>query len=275
MAEWSEWKRQCAVALCAPATQTALREFALARFGTYLQRYGKRFAAGPARSPVSAAEAWHLFETRLVVPNPRGGKRYKDWLFARIRDSADDPLDVVQGGATLIMRGVVRDHLCSETSPHGAQSLHAPLAGGGLSLTLEDILPSDLDTAGEVEQREFKRLAAQHAGDFFDDMTPRERVALLARHLGISLAHPAVTQAAGCAKSMVNDALHSFVRRVTERLTVDYANDDKESVRILCLLALESTCERVAGWGFSEKSVRSLFLLAGRDLERRLPGGAT
>ena len=272
---WTEWKRRCAADLCSASAQSALRDFALSRFRICFRRHAGR---GPAAedSAVSPKDAWHLFETHLVTGNTRQGKRYKDWLFARVPDGADEgaTLDTVQGGATLIMRDVVRKHILREHTPRMVLSLQQPVGGAGSDLTLEDLLPGTLDTADDVARREYARLADRHADTFFEEMTHRERIALLARQVGLSLAHPVVVKAAQCGKSMVNAALKSFVTRATSSLQTSYANEDTECLHLLCLMTLDSVTERILSWGFSEKGPGRSFLVV-KGTEETACGAST
>ena len=270
---WMEWKERCALGLCSPRSVSALHAFALSRFRKFLSCYAKHNAT---ESPYFAdTEAWHLFESHLVMKNTAGGKRYKDWLLARVGGSSDDPLDVIQGGATLIMRDVVREYLRRECSQTHMVSLDAPIAGDGsggeCSVALEDLLPGDADPAQEAELHEYQRLSKAHAAEFFETMTRRERIACLARCIGLSLAHPAVGAAAGCGKSMVNAAYRNFVVRVFAALTARYSDDDRESLLALAVMTINEMKTTVFDWGKSESACSRLFLLA-EGAEVQIPG---
>ena len=258
-----EWKRRCALDLCSENAQADLSAFGARRFHAAVRTCQ---AAARLRDcgalAFEAREIWHLFETYLQVNPARAGKRYKDWLFARVEGSPDSPLDVIQGGATLLMRTVVREHLRQEYSPPNTVSLNAPLPeAGDESLTFEDLLPGQLDPAWDVEIREFRALAARLAQRQVAEMTPRERVAALAKALGLSLAHPAVEKAAGCRKSVVNAAYAGFVKRVQERIKADFPGEDASAIRLLLILTLGEVHDRVLTWGKSEKSCAHFFLL--------------
>jgi hypothetical protein len=253
---WLEWKDRCASGLCSEAARSALCAFADSRFRGYVNKYFERgTGGGRGFAEIGPADAWHLFETHLLVRNTRCGKRYKEWLFDRVnapaaavRPAEGDWLDTVQGGATLIMRDVVREYLRREHSPDWTVSLNSPISDGDTPLTLEDLLPGSLDPAGEVAQREFERLAALHAARFAAEMNRRERVALLARGEGIPLTHPAVEFAAGCRKSTLNEALHGFVARVVRQLRAHYGGEDPSALRLLAVMILGKTQDEVAAW---------------------------
>lgn len=259
---WKEWKRRCAANLCAPASASALHAFALSRFRTCFRRYAGR-APGTEVHALDGTEAWHLFETHLVTGRTREGKRYKDWLFARVPAGADDAaaLDTVQGGATLIMRDVVREHIRGEYMPAATMSIQQPLGGRGADLTLEDFLPAALDTAADVVCREYARLADRHADEFVEETSHCERIALLARQVGLPLSHPVVVRAAGQGKTAVSAAPLTFAQRITTSLRDAYNDENEEDLRTLCLMTLESVTEKILSWGLAENGPGRAFLL--------------
>ena len=262
MGHWGEWKERCALGLCSEPSQVALTSFAASRFYRFVRKILPGGGAeGQAPYTVCAADAWHLFETHLLTANTRQGKRYKDWLFARAVGMDGAALDTIQGGATLIIRDVVRDFLRAERSPSMMVSLNAPISSDVANLTLEDLLPGQIESGCDLEMRDFARLAKEHAGEFLDDMTVRERLALLARQLAIPLSHPAVEEAAGCRKSVLSSALREFVSRVAARLTVAHPGDDPGSLRILAVMTFECLNEMILSWGISEKVCARLFII--------------
>lgn len=268
---WVEWKQTCALSLCSGHTQHSLQRFAGLRFRTHTRRYAYTTGEGqhgeaPALAP---PDAWHLFETHLVAGSTRQGKRYKDWLFARTEGSSDPFLDVIQGGATLIMRDVVREHLRKECLPANTVSIQEPLSHGeGESLTLEDLLPGAPDPTDEVAQREWSRLADRHAHRAFTDTTSRERMVLAARMLGISLAHPAVESVTGRRKSVLSTTLRALVERVGERIKVEYPDEEPGALVALCLLTITNVKRRALEWAKSEKACARLFRVVEEAPER-------
>lgn len=269
LAAWVEWKQQCALDRCGEHTRAALCKFAWQRFRLYATRYAGSTNAPAGEVPVpEGRDAWHLFESHMAVKSTREGRRYKDWLFARTRHSADSDLDVVQGGATLIMRDVVRNHLAAECTPRHTVSIDREYAGaGGCTLTLADLLRSGSDPAAEAAEGEYRRLAWNYARDTFNDTLPRERVALLARAIGLPLSHPAVTAAAGCGKSVLCAAYQALITRVAERLAATYHDEDRASVMHLALMTIGALKERVFRWGKSEMTLGALF----NSVEEEMP----
>jgi hypothetical protein len=272
---WVEWKQRCALGLCSQETICGLRRFAEIRFRHFLRKYVHRTNLGHDQSLPVATDAWHLFETHLTLKTSGQGKQYKDWLFARLQNSSDPPLAVIQGGATLLMRDVVREHLRKEFSPSTVQSLNQPCVNEGFEFTLEDLLPGRLDPAREAEQREFEKLARVGANTFFEQMNQRERIGFLAKQLDIPLAHPAVQTAAGCGKSMVHAAFRDAVIRLAARLHTDFAQDDPGAVRCLTVMTLGEINTLVLDWANSEKTCVSLFWIAGGGSSEARRRGAT
>ena len=252
---WREWKQQCAVARCSTETQAKLLAFGGARFQLYIRRY----SAGRHVSP--PAEPWHLFESRVTVNRTRQGKRYKDWLFARVRASETAPLDVVQAGASLIMRDATRDFLRREGTRHGVLSLDRPMGHDRDStMTLVDLLPAALDPVSEVCLREYGVLAARHAHEFVESLSQREHVALIAKRLGLSLADPVVEESAGCKRTVLSTTFHDFVARVARRLRAVYEGEEVESVLTLALLTLQQVSGQAVEQARAQKRFGQLFL---------------
>ena len=208
-------------------------------------------------------EPWHLFETYLAIRNTRQGKTYKEWLFARLPGIEREDLEALAGGATLLMRDVVRDYLRQEYPPSEMISLNSTTGGlNDSGLTLEDLLPGTIDPVNEVATREFERLATGHAHEFFDQMGPREKVAFLAKDLGLSLAHDEVLKAAGCRKSVLNESYQAFILNAAGEIKKIYSSEDAESVRLLILMTLQKIKCNVREWGRSSTELSNLFTLA-------------
>lgn len=259
---WVEWKQTCALALCCGHTQHSLQRFAGLRFRTHARRYAYTTRSGPRGEALAMEppDAWHLFESHLVAGTTQRGKRYKDWLFARTEGSRDPFLDVIQGGATLLMRDVVREHLRQECPPANTVSIQEPLSHGeGEPLTLEDLLPGAPDCTDEVAQREWTRLSDRHAHAAFADTTTRERMILAAKMLGVSLAHPAVTSVTGRRKSVLSTTLRSLVERIGERIKIEYPDEEPRALVALCLLTLTNVKRLSLEWAKSEKACARLF----------------
>lgn len=261
---WLEWKARCAIDLCGEPARAYLQSFALARFRHYVARCAPALGlSGGLHGDMGGRDAWHLLETRLTADEGRRGKRSKDWLFRRAELSTDSPQDVIQGGASLIMREAARDVLRLEASPVGMISLHEPLVGGNGDWTLEDLLPGRLDPVDQVAIREYERLAVEHAGSVFEGMSRRERIAALTRRLGLSLAHEAAEQVAGCGKSALFEAYRAMAGRVAAMVRVRYAGESTESQVALSLLVVDKVADGAVLWGRAERGCSPLFAAAG------------
>ena len=263
---WREWKRLCALGRCSRATQVALQTFAVRRFRTMVGRYRSRTGAGdalPRAAGVTREEAWHLFETHMVVGVRRCGKRYKDWLFARLQKSGDDPLDVIQGGATLIMRDVVRDYLRAECSQQDTVSLDVKVdCGDGPPVTLIDLMPAGVDIVSQAAGREYAELASRHADETLAATTYAERMVLLARSLGVSLASHHVGSLTGRRKTRLYAVYRRFVENLATHLKGVYQDDDTQSVMLLTWLTINHVKERIVAWARHQDECVTLFSLA-------------
>ena len=165
--DWCQWKARCALGLCDRPTQGRLATFAMQR----LRRYARRASGltnlidgADRRLPHDAAQAWHLFETHALAVLTREGKAYKEWLFARTQNTGDAPCDVVEAGASLMLRDVARRFLMNECLRPGTRSLDAPVTGSvDETLTYRDLLPDAMTPADTLAARELDMMAAQEA----------------------------------------------------------------------------------------------------------------
>lgn len=260
LTSWREWQERCALGRCEPATRSDLRGFAAARFELYLEHYGRAPGAGPGRNAVDGRDAWHLLESHMTIPNAQHGKRYKDWLFARLGLSADAALDVIQGGATLIMRTVVRTYIRDELPEPDRVSLQAPLGGPGDEdgLSLEQLLPGDIDPREHAAHRELAAMARQRAEALFPSVAKRVRVAMAARRHRVALSHPQVTAFAGCAKSALHDTYRAFVAGLVRDVSAEFAHEDRSVVIDLAALTLEALADRASAWATDETPLGAL-----------------
>lgn len=270
---WNEWRELCALGRCSEGTVEYLQHFAHVRFYSLVDRYAHRTGVEETQTLVAgigSRESWHLLESRFVVQSTRHGKRYKDWLFARLERSGSPSLDVIQGGATLILRDAVREYLRLEFSPPRTQSLNQPLRSStGDCLMLEDLLPDKYHAADETAHREYARLAEGHAETFFKDTDERDRIVIFARGLGIRFAAPQIAKLTGRKKSVLSDTYRSVVERIAAGIQRLYPEEDNASLLMLSRLTLEAVTERTILWGKSERDLAPFFLSieGGTDVE--------
>ncbi len=211
---WQMWRERCAAARCTQAAQADLFGFAFDRFRRYLQK------VRPSFSPPSAADAWHAFESHLALGRTRATKAWKAWLFAR---GGEHPtLSCIQGGATLIMRDVVRSYLRNELHPKWMLSLDAPLDRAaeqqGSAITLEELLPDTADPIADVDARDLQTLGDRFSVIAAERLSNREKIALAVHHTGKTLSHRAVTAAARCGKSSLCNALYQGIQKMADLL---------------------------------------------------------
>ncbi len=211
----------------------------------------------------AAAVAWHDFETLLRLRRTRRGKAYKHWLFARIPSHAGDheSLDAIQGGATLIMRDVVRERFRREMSRRGTVSLNAPPPGAPAeSLSLLELLPSSALTQDDVQQRDLAALGTATAANLCRHvLSRRAKIALLAREWGVSTAHPAVLQAAACGKSMLYSAYHEALQTIAGTVNKRFQRDDRETRASLAVATLKALKPQLLAWAESENLMAEFF----------------
>jgi hypothetical protein len=262
---WQCWRERCALGLCPPEAQHALRQFARARFERWLAAYAPGAGVFRDAAPPPAAEAWHWFESGLCLRRTRAGKSYKEWLFARAAIEGAPTLDAVQGGAALLMRDVVRERLRQDYHPARVLSFDAPGGAAAPDDTpgLHELLPAPHDTRSEVERRELDGRAAEAAARLLAALPRREKVALLAKELGLSLAHPAAIAVADCGKSMLCAAYRAALERIADWVRSRHATEEPSTQLELSVRTFEQVRARIPGWGKSESACAPLFMIAG------------
>ncbi len=258
--DWTEWKKFCARALCPEETQQRLGRFAVSRFGIHLKRHLSVTNLAPAdaqRQLPPPEDAWHQFETYAALTQTRQGKRYKDWIFARVQHSDRSPLDTIQSGATLIIRDVVRAYLRKEYTPRTTVSLDRPIGDG--TVTLGDLLPGFVQNEDSPEATEFDLLAAKHAEALFQTLSRRERVGLLAKYAGVSLESSDVLAAADCGKSTLNQAVRDLMRRLRDGVVREYGDEGHNTIMAFTALMLQHLEQIIYFWKNSEKGLPDSF----------------
>lgn len=257
---WEEWRACCALLRCGDATQAALQGFAGSRFALYA-RHVMREDEVRQRIP-QAPECWHLFESGLTVARPRSGRRYKEWLFARLEGSDDHPIDVVQGGASLLMRSVVREWARHETAPRQVLSLDAPLGHGDECPALTELIPAPSEATPELN--ELQHLAADLAPRFFRTLDTRARLVLLARHLEIPAVHPRLTALLGVGGSRVHAMWRQIYERLARSVLSDYVGESRDWQLRLTLDASRLMAVEVAAWGKQAEEAQPLLFMVKR-----------
>ncbi|MDA1044478.1 MAG: hypothetical protein O3C57_04560 [Verrucomicrobia bacterium] len=252
---WKEWNQKCALGLCAPGTQTTLQEFTDRRFRRYLTRYapsGRVDRMMPTRNDV-----WHLFETHLVTDSSRRGKSYKKWLFARAASAGALSDASIESSASLLVRSVVRDYLRREHAPADMRSLDRLTEDGG-ETEITQLLPTALSPADEASWHEQESMASAAATHWLNQLTSRERIALLGKALGLPLSHGSIVSVAGCSKSVLSECYRALIIRMGESTRSTYRDESKESQIRLTMITLNTLTTRVLAWARQNEDLRDL-----------------
>jgi hypothetical protein len=258
--DWIEWKKFCARKLCTEETQSRLGSFALSRFGIQLRRQiavTNLDEQDILRQLPSADEAWHQFESFAALTHTRQGKCYKEWIFARVENSASSPLDIIQSGATLIMRSAVRTYLKREYARCHSVSMDQPIGDG--TLTIADLLPGSSNPADVAAENEYNSMAEIFARKFIQKTSLRERIGLLAKLNGIALDTPQVLAAAGCSKSTLHQTVHDLLQNLYKELQQEFSEDGPDSVRAFSIMLIQQLEKELNLWKFSEKELPECF----------------
>lgn len=259
--DWVQWKRECALGLCAPATRHRLARFAEVHFNRWLDGYCAAFSAR-RDGRMDGREAWHRLECAWITRRGRSGKCYKQWLFAR-GEGHPDALSIVAAGTRLLLRTVVRAYIHAELSPGRTVSLDAPVRAGS-DLSWGEMLPSPggASPARAAERSELITRAARCAAEEFARLEHPIRLAWLARELGISPADAGVVRAAGVSKSVLFRGIQTSVRRMAARAREESDGDSRFALD-LSLCATRALRRRIFDWGSREKSCAGLFIRTG------------
>lgn len=243
LGHWEEWRTRCALGLCSPAAQSALRAFGSHHFRRFVRRYAAQAGHRDFQAPLGAVDAWHMLETHMTVRRNRQGKRYKDWLFARAPIGSGRQA-ALSAGAVVLLRDVAREFLRREGPAPRTVSLQAPAGSSdACGWTLEDLLPGELHPADEAADRELRRLAESHAREFLQNLEQPAWIVLQAHARGIPLSSPAVQHQVGLRKSAVHDLFHQAWRKLSATIRLAYVREDAGVVRLLTLMAVEAVLE--------------------------------
>jgi len=258
---WVEWKKVCSADLCVAETASALRSFGSMQFAAYLKRYASRVGHyGSAMNVVEVRDAWHLLETFSRVGTTRKGKRYKDWLFQRAEDDSGRRLSALEGGASLLMRDVVRDYLRKEHAPAFMISMNKPLGlEGGSALTLEELLPDQVSPLDEMSEREWRALAHQHAGKVYPSLDTRERLVIWARASGLALNDPRLLKRTQCSGSLLYLVHRECIHRIGIEIKKEYSEETPSALIHFTCMMLEELVELISSHIVLEKGTVRFF----------------
>jgi len=170
----------------------------------------------------------------------------------------NDKEKAVNGGAALLLKDVVREFLRNEYLPDYIISMNTPVHENGREITIEDLLPGTIDPSDEMVAREFEQFAKDHAYTFFRKMNQKEKVAFLARDLGVPMSHPVIMKLTGRHKTVLNQLLQDAVQKIAETLKIQYADEAQDSVRLLTVLTIQEVNQCAQNWGKSNKKYAQL-----------------
>lgn len=257
---WQEWHKRCALARCDAVAAAALTAFAWTRFRHYVRRVPRAARLSEAALP-TARDCWHLFETNLTANRHGSGKCYKEWLFARLAGSRDPALDVIQGGASLLMRDVVRTYLLREAPTRWTVSLDAPTGSDGRGVPLVELLP-DPHSADAAAARELTECAALTASRALRRLPRRERLLLLARHLGLPLHWPEVIAVAGVGRNRGSVLWRRVFAGLAQQVMRELPAEGRGVQLRVALDAAALLSRQILAWGRGHASAATLFRLA-------------
>jgi DNA-directed RNA polymerase specialized sigma24 family protein len=269
---WCCWTAACALGLCPPDTRAALQQFVAVRFRRHLEVYAHRTAVDrPDALMPTPADAWQVFETWLRLRNTREGKTYKQWLLAHAAGVVPWDQQRVESAATLLVRDAVREYLRREVAPACMVSLDRATGPDGVpgNVSLHELLPDPSPARADAESRDLDRLAADEAGRAMQALPQRERVALLARALGLALSHPYVVQTAGCGKSTLSTAYADALQGIALHVQVRFPGEDRSTQADLAIRLFAALQAQLADWGRGDPACASFFLRA--ETERCMP----
>ncbi len=261
---WTQWRRRCAVGLCDPPVREALHRFAFRRARSWCTRLG-----GAARGFTVPAgpDAWHRLETHMTVVRSRRGAPYKQWLFARAEGlCGGDFLNAVQGGATLLLRDVLREWMRQEAAAPAVVSLEAPLPNLR-GLCLLDLLPADADPAGKAAERDLEEIGRREAAEAWAQAGRPARVGLCLRAAGLPLYGQHPEKLAGCGKSRIYAEVQQFVRRLADDLRRRHGPNAFD----LACRALAHARDLALEWGCAENILPAAFQQMERAGRSRRP----
>jgi hypothetical protein len=236
---WREWKKRCAADRCGEEIAAMLRRFGAARFGSFIKKFaGKIGHYGEDLRLAEINDGWHLLETHACVANNRAGKRYKNWLFERADNQGGDFAAAMEQGATLLLRDVTRQHLRNEYAPAFMTSLNKPVGRDeSAGLSLEELLPGHVDAFDEIAEREWRELAARHAGEFLANMDERQGLAIWARANGISFSDTAMQKKAKCSSALLHKTYQRLMQQIGATIKKTYPDEPPSALtHLACMI---------------------------------------
>ena len=273
--DWLLWKEKCALALCPKNTQAELRRFVQARFSRYIASYAAAYRGLETEALFPTPEqSWHWMETYFQLHRSRQGKSYKDWLFARASIGAAPAAESIESGISLLLRDVVRERLRSEYPSAQTLSLSTRTsAPGRSSLSVDELLPCSADTLDEVETADISGQAARLTQTVFNDLSLRQRIAILGREMGLPLSRPALLKAASCAKSALSAAHEKALLAVARHAADAWPSEPQDMRARLAIALFDSVRQRIFIWASVENGLPEFLTIVKEPIDRRIDQG--
>lgn len=256
---WRQWKERCAAALCDPEVEEAFQRFGRRHFQAHARFVpeASRQGAGWTRK-VEGREAWHLLEAHFLAGRARSGKRYKDWLFLRCDGGAGDWLQAMEGGASVLMRDVVRETVRRECPPSFMHSMDS--IDDSEEIPIEELIPSETyDPWRNLAEEEWLEQARHLAGEIVPRLGRRERVALWARSMGYGLSSSKVCHFANCTPGFLYKVHKIAVSSVCEQVRLFLPGASAVEHLHLARLVLEAAGQALAGSIHKERGAGRFF----------------
>lgn len=243
VAAWQEWREKCAIAKCSKDSTSELTDFAFSRFRRYARPIlGDHTLDADLPKPDAC---FNLIEQWMSVARPRTGRRYKEWLFARV-DAAprSDAVAVINSGAGYIVRTVVRNWL-KDHEPVADVSLDAPLSLAK-DITLVDLIPDE--NTFQVEEDMLRDLADSLADEVFAAMERQTRLVMLARSSGLPLYHPLLLDEFGCGKTKASEIWKRVLTDIAEIIKEKWPDEPPNWQVSLAMNAFDSVDRLLAAF---------------------------
>ena len=263
---WEEWKDRCAIDLCGSEASADLCAFG----GRSIYRLWKKFGGKLSEPFESDQQRWHVFESYMHACSSRTGKRWKDWLFEKADGSSDPFVVVLEKEAYECMDSTVRKYCVGEGHRKAHQAgvwlnhLDEPISNSSEStMTYGEVFAGNPweEPAQLAAWNELREIAQAEAKKLFSTLDRAGKTVLLAKHLGISLATPAVKRMAGKGKSVLYAQQKEILENSRQRLLDKYVSEDERTLEALVALAEEALAEAAFHWGRSENPAAPIFTL--------------
>ncbi len=286
LADWLEWKKKCALCLCAPDVQDPLRRYVweqgvrlAKRFGVSIEvLVGSGLNSGKDenipgefdRANKGGATLWAYLEHRALAGTHASGKSYKDWIFSYAAGRSDDQraLSSILQGIKLQLKMVLRGVFAQEIALNVEQRKHridervcADASGDAPNAWIESLAhkaeellqPNYFMRVGPEERADFDQIADTVAAEWWGVAEKRDKIVLCAKFRGISLADPQVVKAAGVEKTQLYKCLNDLDAWLQEK--VKRVKEDDPGTQYLRGAILSNLLERVELWEKTENSI--------------------